>query len=87
MDAGVCCFCFRIHHQWLPDELRVEPFGLDVATIQEPPSDTILKSDVALGNANAIIVTADGKLEGAADPCGEGSPVVSIYLPSSKVNV
>ncbi len=25
----------RIHHQWLPDELRVEPFGLDIATIQE----------------------------------------------------
>jgi len=38
------------------------------------------------GNANAIIVTADGKLEGAADPRGEGSPVVSI-LPSSKVNI
>lgn len=75
MDAGAAVSAPRIHHQWLPDELRVEPFGLDVATIAElRRRGHKVEERSPWGNANAIVVTSDGKLEGAADPRGEGSP-------------
>lgn len=75
MDAGSAVSAPRIHHQWLPDELRVEPFGLDVATIaQLRRRGHKITERSPWGNANAIVVTPDGNLEGAADPRGEGSP-------------
>lgn len=74
MDAGAAVSAPRIHHQWLPDELRVEPFGLDAATISElRRRGHKVEERSPWGNANAIVVTSDGKLEGAADPRGEGS--------------
>ena len=75
MNAGEAVSAPRIHHQWLPDELRMQPFGLDTATIAELKRrghKVVVRSP--WGNANAIVVTSDNKLEGAADPRGEGSP-------------
>ncbi len=73
MDARRAVSASRIHHQWLPDKVMVEQFGIEPLTIadlkqrghqfQERPS---------WGNANAIVVRADGFLDGAADPRGEG---------------
>jgi gamma-glutamyltranspeptidase/glutathione hydrolase len=75
MDAGAAVSAPRIHHQWLPDTLRVETFGLDALTIQElRRRGHNIKETEPWGNANAIVVTPDGTLEGAADPRGEGSP-------------
>ena len=75
MDAGAAVSAPRIHHQWLPDQLRVEPYGLDAATLENlRRRGHKIKELSPWGNANAIVVTADGKLEGAADPRGEGSP-------------
>lgn len=75
MDAGAAVSAPRIHHQWLPDELRVEPFGLDAATIADlRRRGHKVEERSPWGNANAIVVTSDGNLEGAADPRGEGSP-------------
>lgn len=75
MDAGAAVSAPRIHHQWLPDELRVEAFGLDAATLEElRRRGHKIKEKSPWGNANAIVVTPDGSLEGAADPRGEGSP-------------
>ncbi len=75
MDAGAAVSAARIHHQWLPDELRVEPFGLDITTVNQlrRRGHKIVERS-PWGNANAIVVTPDGNLEGAADPRGEGSP-------------
>ncbi|RCJ24300.1 gamma-glutamyltransferase [Nostoc minutum NIES-26] len=74
MDVGAAVSAPRIHHQWLPDELRVEPWGLDALTLQElRRRGHKIKETNPWGNANAIVVTADGSLEGAADPRGEGS--------------
>lgn len=75
MDAGAAVSASRIHHQWLPDQVRVEPWGLDAATIEElRRRGHKIDEQSPWGNANAIVVTPDGKLEGAADPRGEGAP-------------
>ncbi|MBW4476049.1 MAG: gamma-glutamyltransferase [Tolypothrix brevis GSE-NOS-MK-07-07A] len=74
MDAGAAVSVPRIHHQWLPDELRTEPWGLDAVTLQElRRRGQNIKETTPWGNANAIVVTQDGTLEGAADARGEGS--------------
>jgi gamma-glutamyltranspeptidase/glutathione hydrolase len=75
MDVGAAVSVPRIHNQWLPDELRVEPWGLDALTVQElRRRGHNIKENNPWGNVNAITVTADGSLEAAADPRGEGSP-------------
>ncbi|MBD1908593.1 gamma-glutamyltransferase family protein [Funiculus sociatus GB2-A5] len=75
MNAGQAVSAPRIHHQWLPDQVNVEPFGLDVATIAElRRRGHKIEERSPWGNANAIVVTPDGFLEGAADPRGEGAP-------------
>jgi gamma-glutamyltranspeptidase / glutathione hydrolase len=75
MDAGAAVSASHIHHQWLPDELRVEPFGLDVATINElRRRGQNVKETMTWGNPNIIIVKPDGSLESAASPRGEGAP-------------
>ena len=75
MDAGAAVSAPRIHHQWLPDQLRVEPWGLDALTLAElGRRGHKIEQQFPWGNANAIVVTPDGTLEGAADPRGEGSP-------------
>jgi gamma-glutamyltranspeptidase/glutathione hydrolase len=74
MDVGAAVSVPRIHHQWLPDELRVEPFGLDALTVAElQRRGHKIKQTQPWGNINAIAVTSDGSLEAAADPRGEGS--------------
>ena len=65
----------RLHHQWLPDEVKIEHgFPADVAeglrarghTVQEPLGQT---------SANSILVTGDG-VAGAADPRTRGALAV-----------
>lgn len=74
MDAGAAVSAPRIHHQWLPDVLRVEPWGLDVATLQDlRRRGHKLQEQTPWGNANLIVVAPNGQLEGAADPRGEGA--------------
>ena len=75
MDVGAAVSVPRIHHQWLPDELRVESWGLDALTVQDlQRRGHKINETTPWGNGNAIAVTSDGTLEGAADPRGEGSP-------------
>ncbi|MBD2776165.1 gamma-glutamyltransferase [Iningainema tapete] len=75
MDVGAAISAPRIHHQWLPDELRVEPLGLDALTLAElKRRGHNIKQTQPWGNINAIVITPNGTLEGAADPRGEGSP-------------
>ncbi|MDX1456867.1 MAG: gamma-glutamyltransferase [Marinobacter sp.] len=58
----------RIHHQWLPDEIRVEQ-GISPDTIhllEEKGHSVTLKS--AMGAIQSILIGQDGTLYGAADP-------------------
>ncbi|MEO0356030.1 MAG: gamma-glutamyltransferase [Cyanobacteria bacterium P01_A01_bin.3] len=73
MDAGEAVSAPRLHHQWLPDVVRVEEWGFDAATVRELEArGHELEVTEGWGNAGAIVVTPDGWLEGAADPRGEG---------------
>ncbi len=73
MDAAAAVSAPRIHHQWFPDTLRVEPWGLDTLTLQElKRRGHKIKQTNPWGNSNLIIVKPDNTLEGAADSRGEG---------------
>ncbi|MBW4519972.1 MAG: gamma-glutamyltransferase [Scytolyngbya sp. HA4215-MV1] len=74
MDVRKAVAAPRFHHQWLPDQVRVEQWGFDTATLEElRRRGQQIEERPAWGNASAIVVTPDGWLEGAADPRGEGT--------------
>lgn len=74
MDVGAAVSVPRIHHQWLPDELRVESWGLDALTVQDlRRRGHKIKETAPWGNGNAIAVTPDGTLEGA--------PILAVKVP------
>jgi gamma-glutamyltranspeptidase/glutathione hydrolase len=62
----------RFHHQWMPDELRVEPgYSPDTVALLEKRGYTVKRS--ALQGEAAAIGFSNGWLEGAADPRTEGT--------------
>ena len=64
----------RIHHQWMPDEIAVEPDALSPETAMELERRGYrLRDRSRLGEVNAVRVTSDGMVEAAADPRGPGS--------------
>ena len=74
MDVRKAVAAPRVHHQWLPDRLNVESWGLDTLTIADlKRRGHQIEERLSWGNANAIVVMPDGSLEGAADPRGEGA--------------
>jgi gamma-glutamyltranspeptidase / glutathione hydrolase len=73
MDVGSAVAAGRVHHQWLPDQVGVDPWGFDAATLAElQRRGHSIEQRGYWGNANAIQQLPDGRLEGAADPRGEG---------------
>lgn len=67
----------RIHHQWLPDRLFVEPGALDRQTTRamRTKGHKIDRSRESWGNATAIQIMEDGTRIGAADPRHVGAAV------------
>lgn len=58
----------RIHHQWLPEEIRIEQ-GISNDTIKLlATKGHKLTRQASMGSANSILVTEKGQLHGAADP-------------------
>lgn len=73
MNVGEAVSAPRIHHQWLPDRLMLERGGFDGATLDQlRRRGHQIQQRESWGNANAIVVTPDDWLEGAADPRSEG---------------
>jgi gamma-glutamyltranspeptidase/glutathione hydrolase len=62
----------RIHHQWLPDELRIEE-GLspDTIALLEAKGHKVALNDV-MGSTQSIMITEDG-LFGSSDPRRPGA--------------
>ncbi|EON5352133.1 gamma-glutamyltransferase [Escherichia coli] len=58
----------RFHHQWLPDELRVEKgFSQDTLKLLEAKGQKVALKE-AMGSTQSIMVGPDGELYGASDP-------------------
>ena len=74
MDAGAAVSAGRLHHQWLPDEVRVERSSFDAATLEQLRlRGHKIEVKPGWGNANIVVQNKDGWLEGAADPRGDGA--------------
>ena len=67
----------RLHHQWLPDEIRIEPDTLvPEVKVELQRRGHRLKVRVATAKVNAVRLRADGTVEAAGEPRGSGSPGV-----------
>jgi len=78
MNVAEATHASRIHHQWLPDEIRVEDSGLsrDTVAALEAKGHTITVKSV-MGSTQSIHVDAEkGLLLGASDPRRTGSATV-----------
>jgi len=67
----------RVHHQFLPDELRVEPYALDPATVKEleAKGHRVERRD-PWGDAEAVMEEPrTGLRYAASDPRNEGAPM------------
>jgi gamma-glutamyltranspeptidase / glutathione hydrolase len=72
MNVAEATYAPRVHHQWLPDELRIEE-GLspDTISLLEQMGHTVSVQD-AMGSTQSIMVTQAG-LFGSSDPRTPGS--------------
>lgn len=68
----------RFHHQWMPDQIRMEPGGFDSitkASLNRLGYKLIEQNSLIIGRVDAILVLPNGKLEGGADPRGDDAAV------------
>jgi gamma-glutamyltranspeptidase/glutathione hydrolase len=68
----------RIHHQWLPDEIVYEPFGLSADTFRalEQRGHKLVGTPRYMGDAQGIMIEEQtGVRLGASDPRNYGEPV------------
>ena len=68
----------RIHHQWLPDEIVYEPFGMSADTFRalESRGHRITPRPRYMGDAQAVMIEeGTGVRLGASDPRQAGEPV------------
>nr|WP_321246013.1 gamma-glutamyltransferase [uncultured Psychroserpens sp.] len=64
----------RFHHQWLPEEIRIEPSRFDMALLNQLKSKGYTinqKRTPVIGKVDAILVLDDGTLEAGADYRGD----------------
>jgi gamma-glutamyltranspeptidase/glutathione hydrolase len=68
----------RFHHQWLPDEIWLDPKGYSAEVQQQLKSKgyfPIEKQAPVIGKVDAIYIHDNGQVEGGADPRGDDAAV------------
>jgi len=66
----------KFHHQWLPDEVQVEPAALDSLTQGKlTEKGYLIKIRGPIGRVDAILKTKWGYLQGGADPRGDDQSI------------
>ena len=64
----------RFHHQWLPEEIRIEPSRFDIVLLNQLKSKGYTinqKRTPVIGKVDAILILDDGTLEAGADYRGD----------------
>ncbi|MBR0958651.1 gamma-glutamyltransferase [Bradyrhizobium japonicum] len=72
MDVAAAVAAPRLHHQWLPDEVRVERGFPDDVLLELKTMGHLVVEPMGQTSANSILVTPNGPL-GAADPRTRGA--------------
>ena len=72
MDVAAAVAAPRLHHQWLPDEVRIEQGFPDAVRSELRGMGHILREPMGQTSANSIMVR-DGVLFGAPDPRTRGA--------------
>lgn len=72
MDVAAAVAAPRLHHQWLPDEVRVESGFPESVLFELKAMDHLIVEPMGQTSANSIAVTANGPL-GAPDPRTRGA--------------
>ncbi len=68
----------RFHHQWLPDDIKMEPNGFDTKVknqLQALGYKLDETNSPVIGKVDAILVLPNGKLEGGADHRGDDTAI------------
>lgn len=72
MDVAAAVAAPRLHHQWLPDVVRVERGFPNDALLELKAMDHLIVEPMGQTSANSILVTPNGPL-GAPDPRSRGA--------------
>ncbi|MGY3547069.1 gamma-glutamyltranspeptidase/glutathione hydrolase [Bradyrhizobium sp. USDA 4472] len=72
LDVAAAVAAPRLHHQWLPDEVRVERGFPDDVLFELKAMDHLVVEPMGQTSANSILVTPNGPL-GAPDPRTRGA--------------
>jgi gamma-glutamyltranspeptidase/glutathione hydrolase len=77
MDIQQALDAPRIHHQWMPDELLMEPYGMspDTRKILETYGQKLAAKPVYIARGTAIMIDEKGIRLGAVDSRGPGAAV------------
>jgi len=73
MNAAKAVSAPRFHHQWLPDAIRYDPYGISKDTRQMLKEMGHTFTAGSIGRAHIIYIDDAGKRHGAADPRGDGT--------------